>query len=193
MQKRNQIEVIGIDPSLRNWGLAKGFYDLDDDFLIISDLSLVRPVLDENVKARKSSLDLSSACQLSFSTLNYIQGAKAIFAEIPIGSQSARAMAQYGICIGVLGAVRASGKPFFQLTPTEVKLAATGSKTASKQEMIEWATYAHPEASWPRQKGKIIGTQAEHLADAIATIHAGLNTKYFQQFKYHYMNKEQVC
>lgn len=57
-------------------------------------------------------------------------------------------------------------------------MATVGSKTASKQEMIEWAMHHHPEANWPmktRNKAlSVITGSAEHMADAIAAIHAGL-------------------
>lgn len=93
-----------------------------------------------------------------------------------------RAMASYGICVGVLGALRASGIPFFEVTPNEVKLASVGSKTASKAEMINWAVNLHPEAGWPvNSKGQITATSSEHMADAIATIYAGIKTQPFQQ------------
>jgi hypothetical protein len=70
------------------------------------------------------------------------------------------------------------------VTPTEVKLAATGNKNASKQEMIDWAVEAHPEASWLRHKRKGVmelTAANEHLADALAAIYAGVLTDQFKQ------------
>lgn len=94
-------------------------------------------------------------------------------------------MASYGICVGVLGALRTSGVPFFEVTPTEVKLVSVGKKTATKAEMIGWASTLHPEANWPNYKsnGKtlISEAKAEHMADAIATIYAGIACNSFQQ------------
>ena len=94
-------------------------------------------------------------------------------------------MASYGICVGVLGALRATGIPFFEVTPNEVKMISVGKKTATKQEMIEWAMNAHPEANWPtyNQKGKLLVSEAkaEHMADATATIYAGIASNPFQQ------------
>lgn len=87
-----------------------------------------------------------------------------------------RAMASYGICVGVLGALRATGIPFFEVTPNEVKLAAVGSKVATKDTMINWAKHQHPEANWPKAASK-----AEHMADATAAIYAGLRTNEFKQ------------
>ena len=94
-------------------------------------------------------------------------------------------MASYGICVGVLGGLRAEGGAFFELTPKEVKIAATGKGTATKSEMIAWATKAHPEANWPTymRKGEIMISEgtAEHQADALAAIYAGVKLPEFQR------------
>ena len=179
------IQVVGLDPSLRNWGISKGIYNVKTKQLCIYDVSTIQPVLSTGKQVRQNSLDLESAKQLCEGALAAAKGAKAIFVEIPIGSQSARAMAGYGICVGVLGALRATGIPFFEITPTEVKVASVGYKNATKAEMIQWATTAHPEANWPtyKQHGKdvISAALAEHQADATAAIYAGLASNQFKQ------------
>ena len=177
------MKVCGMDPSLRSWGLSKG--TLFDGKLFIDQVGIIQPVLSQSKQVRQNSLDLESAYQLYLGALEFAKGADAVFVEVPIGSQSARAMAGYALCIGVLGALRATGVPFFEVTPTEVKLAATGSKTATKQQMIDWATTTHPEANWPyyKQQGQAIvsAAKAEHMADATAAIHAGLASNQFKQ------------
>ena len=179
------IKVVGQDPSLRNWGLAIGSLDLDTKKLTIEYLNLTNPVLLKGKQVRQNSTDLESAFQLYNGAKDATVGASAVFVEVPVGSQSARAMASYGICVGVLGALRANGIPFFEVTPTEVKLATVGTKTATKQEMIEWAMASHPEANWPtyKQNGKTMVSEAkaEHMADAVAAIYAGLSCNAFQQ------------
>lgn len=92
-------------------------------------------------------------------------------------------MASYGVCIGILGGITI---PTIQVTPTEVKLVATGSKTASKQDMIDWAVKQYPNAKWltKTQKGiTSLVSKNEHLADALATIHAGVLTDEFNTAK----------
>lgn len=189
----NLITVVGIDPSLRNWGLAEGLYNLDTEELRIKHLEVVRPDLLDGKQVRQNSQDLESAYQLFLRSMQQVRNARAIFVEVPIGSQSARAMASYGVCIGVLGSIRGCGKPFFEVTPTEVKLAGPGHRKASKGEMIEWAVERHPEAPWPFQQNKIIESRAEHMADAVAAIHAGIAGKPFQQFKSLIYSKEIPC
>ena len=179
------IKVCGCDPSLRNWGLAVGYLDLDTLKLIVKELDVVNPVISKGKQVRQNSLDLECALQLYQGAIAAVEGAHAVFVEVPVGSQSARAMASYGVCVGVLGALRANGIPFFEVTPSEVKIASVGNKTATKQEMISWATTSHPEANWPtyNQKGvsMVSEAKAEHMADAIGAIYAGLACNSFKQ------------
>lgn len=180
-------KVVGFDPSLRNWGIAQGIIvPGPSPSLHIVHLSVINPVLPKGKQVRQNSLDLESAKQLAEGALAAAKDAKAIFVEVPVGSQSARAMASYGVCVGVLGALRATGIPFFEVTPTEVKMASFGKKTATKAEMISWAVKQHPEGNWPTylEKGviHISDAKAEHMADAIAAIYAGVRCNTFQQF-----------
>lgn len=185
MSQPRLIKVVGQDPSLRNWGLAVGTLNLETKKLTVDFLDITNPELPKGKQVRQNSSDLESAFQLYTGAVNASIGAHAVFVEVPVGSQSARAMASYGICVGVLGALRANGIPFFEVTPTEVKLASVGIKTATKQEMIRWAMAAHPEANWPvyKQHGKDVVSEAkaEHMADAIAAIYAGLSCNAFKQ------------
>jgi hypothetical protein len=148
-------------------------------------LDVTNPVLPTGKQVRQNSKDLEAAKQLYTGALDVIAGAHAIFVEVPVGSQSARAMASYGICVGILGGLRASGTPFYEVTPSEVKLAATRSKTATKQQMIEWGVSTHPEAPWPTYKRAgqevISEAKAEHMADAVGAIYAGVATDQFKQ------------
>lgn len=194
-----RLKLVGWDPSLRNWGLAAAYCDSLTGEIELVKLALLQPVLNKGKQVRQNSLDLQSAEQLYAGAMAMTQGAHAVFGEVPVGSQSARAMASYGICVGVLGSLRASGIPFFDVTASEVKLATGQKKTASKDDMIQWATTKYPKANWLRyahscagranSKGEIVGAyQAgeptgdnEHLADAVAAIHAGINLQQFKQ------------
>lgn len=180
-----ELTLVGMDPSLRNWGIAVAKYNLETMKIKIIEVDVIRPVVSTGKQVRQNSLDLETARQLYKGAYSYITASQATFIEVPVGSQSARSMASYGVCVGILGALRAAGKPFYELTPTEVKLAATRSKTATKSDMISWALETHPEANWPvyKQSGKelITESKAEHMADAIAAIHAGVQSQPFQQ------------
>ena len=174
-----KIPVVGFDPSLRNWGIAEGSLDLSTGILDDLFLSLIQPDDLSGKQIRNNSNDLHIAEQLSGPVLKAAQKAKIIFVEVPVGSQSARAMASYGICVGILGAVRATGIPLIEVTPTEVKVAFTGNKLATKEQMIKQAVSFYPQANFP-MRGKRITSKAEHVSDAIASIHAGVRTPTFQ-------------
>lgn len=181
MEQSTKLKVVGLDPSLRNWGISQGTYCTKTNKIEIAKVDVIQPVISKNKQVRQNSLDIESALQLFKGTMQAVQDAQAIFVEVPVGSQSARAMASYGICVGVLGSLRAAGIPFFEVTPTEVKLASVGNPNATKQEMINWAIKTHPEAQFPVHNGSINASKAEHMADATAAIHAGINNNQFKQ------------
>lgn len=185
------LKIVGFDPSLRHWGIVKGTLAVKRDSgiintsLYVDEMTVTEAVLSKGKQIRQNSLDLETAQQLCAGALEAAKDAQAIFVEVPVGSQSARAMASYGICVGVLGALRATGIPFYEVTPAEVKLSTVGKKTATKEEMIEWAVKQHPEAPWPTYKehgvNRINAGKAEHMADACAAIYAGINGNLFKQ------------
>lgn len=179
-----QLKVAGIDPSMSNFGLVRGVLDLKEGSFSIDRLLLAETKAADKATrkvVRKNSDDLNRAVMAHRAMMDFIQDTSLIFVEIPVGSQSARAMASYGMCIGILAAIQ---KPLIQVTPTEVKLAATGKKTATKAEMIDWATTRYPDAEWLRHKSRgemVLGNKNEHLADAVAAIHAGCRTEEFNR------------
>lgn len=174
-----KIPVLGMDPSLTHWGLAEAQLCLETGILDTPRLTLVKPRKMAGKQVRVNSNDLHRAEQLAATVFPIARKAKTIFVEVPVGSQSARAMASYGICVGILSSLRAEGINFIEVTPTEVKETFTGSQTASKQQMIARAIELYPEAQFPLYQGKI-ASSSEHLADAIAAIHAGANTSAFR-------------
>lgn len=176
-----QLKILGMDPSMNNWGLAGALLDPITLALQPKGVDVIQPVLSKSKQVRVNSQDLTRAQQLYAAVIQSVQGADAIFVELPTGSQNARAMASYAMCVGLVGALLAQGYPIYPLTPSEVKLAATGSDTASKADMIAWAISKHPQIDWPRHRGEIVASKAEHMADALAAIYAGIKSLPFQQ------------
>jgi Holliday junction resolvasome RuvABC endonuclease subunit len=175
-----KIPVVGFDPSMTHWGIAQGELDLTTGFLDTPHLSTLEPEKLAHKQVRQNSTDLFVGEQLAKGALAAARAAKVVFVEVPVGSQSARSMASYGMCVGILSTIRAEGIPLIEVTADESKLALTGIKNASKKQMIDKAVTLYPEANFPRQRGRVING-AEHVADAIAAIHAGVNTPLFQQ------------
>ena len=174
-----KIPVVGFDPSLTNWGIAESLLDLTTGFMNTPVLTLVEPEKIKNKQVRQNSVDLFVAEQLAKEALAVARRAKVVFVEVPVGSQSARAMASYGVCVGILGAIRSEGIPLIEVTAYEVKKIFTGDKNATKREMISKAVELYPDANFPRQRERVVD-KAEHVADAIAAIHAGVLTPTFQ-------------
>jgi Holliday junction resolvasome RuvABC endonuclease subunit len=174
-----KLAVAGFDPSLTSWGIAEGELDLETGCLDASCLLVMEPIKSKSKQVRQNSTDLAVSEQLAKAALAAGRRAKVIFVEVPVGSQSARAMASYGICVGILGALRAEGIQIIEVTATEVKLALTGNKNATKEQMIASAVALYPEADFPNVRGRITA-KAEHVADALGAIHAGVNTPVFQ-------------
>lgn len=174
------IKILGIDPALNNLGLARATLNIETLDIHIDSLTLVRTDGENAKTVRKNSDDLRRAKVLYDGMVEACKGASFAIAEVPVGSQSARAMASYGMCVGVLAACPI---PLIQVTPSEVKLAAVGYKTATKDEMIEWAMNKHPYANWlmRKSKGQLVPiNDNEHLADAVAAIEAGIKTEQFR-------------
>ncbi len=164
--------VGGLDPSLSAFGMSRA--TIINDRIDVTEISLITTKEDKTIKY-KNERDLARANHLMYNMRAFFTGIDTIYVEIPVGSQSARAMASYGICIGVLAAL---GKRVVRVSAKDVKLAATGNDQASKADMIEWATYNFPNLPWltRKLKGEIVTTNAnEHVADSIAAIFAGEN------------------
>lgn len=170
MIKMKTITVLGIDPSLRNFGYALAELDLHTLEFEVQQLKLVTTEATKVKTARKNSDDLDR-CRAQYQALKEMEKkAKIAFVEMPVGSQSARAMMSYGACMALIGALDI---PVIQVTPNEVKIAAVGDKLATKAEMIRWATATHPHEDWLKSGARYTNAN-EHLADAVGAIKAGV-------------------
>lgn len=177
-----KMKIMGLDAAFANVGIALGTYDLNSGALEVEELRLSKTVADKAGKkvVRKNSDDLRRAKESVAAIREAIadHGVQIVFCEIPSGAQSARAAWALGIAVGIIAGIE---QPLIQLTPKEVK-DVTGERYPDKSHMIAWATNKYPDINWPRTgKGAIVAGRAEHLADAVATIHAGIKTEEFQR------------
>jgi len=170
--------ITTIDPSYRNFAMARievlGRYDY-------KVIDFRRPEFDLALK-KKSSLGvieqrLKGAEYLSH-FLEHINDSwydtTHIIAELPGGSQSARAAICTGVVLGVLSSTQ--DKINF-VRPMDVKKAVTKqmklegiklkTKHPTKHDIIKWARGKHPEAPWTNAI-----KYDEHYADAIAVCYA---------------------
>ncbi len=181
-----QLTVAGLDPSLRHFGYAKGLYETIDNTWQVSHIDLQDTENEAGKTVRKSSDDLRCAGLLVAKTHSWIGNCGIVFAEVPSGAQSARASFGLGIVLGVLGSIGQVGEfrgRLIQVNALDVKRLATGSKHATKREMIEWASERWPDLPWLTRKfkGNIeLIDRNEHMADACAVINAGIQTDDFK-------------
>lgn len=130
---------------------------------------------------RRSSEELARARVIVSAISAWVFDTTVVFAEVPSGSQSARAARALGIAVGCLASCPV---PVIEVTPLEVKLASTNKRTASKAEIIDWAYKLAPDLPWRQRKlhGKMVMTSDnEHIADALAVAYAGVRTPDFQR------------
>lgn len=177
------IRVVGLDPSTSNFGIVKSLVDMDTLEVSVEDLVLIKTESESRKGIIKQSDDLRRAKEVLAGMLVHTADANLVVSEIPFCNPGTYASANFNAGL-VTGVLAACSIPVIQVSPSEVKLAAIGHRQAAKEEMIEWAMGKHPDAPWRLRKFK--GTMRpiadnEHLADALATIYAGLKTQQFAQ------------
>jgi len=186
---RQSITVLGLDPSFANFGMVRATIDIVTQAVVITDMRLCQTEKDDNKQVRASS-DRVRRARESAEVLDQMgKGVSFAFAEVPHGSQSAISALGAGVCIGLLASFSRT-VPLIEMSEQEVKLGSHGMKNATKRQVIEWAYGMHPDApGWHFDRAKLkkgerhLPQHNEHLADAIAAIHAGIKTQEFQRLR----------
>jgi len=174
------IKFAAADGSKKNFGIAVMELDLDTLEISVVDLILTKTEKSKNKQVRASSDNLERSQTIAASLPDALKDCACCFVEVPSGGQSYDAVLGFGIVIGIYACIEGIlGVPTLEVSPSETKLAAVGTKTASKQEMIEWAAEKFPDAPWREYRGKPT-LDNEHLADAVAIGHAGIKTPAFK-------------
>lgn len=176
-----KLTLLGMDPSFRNWGIALGELDLDTGEVRILELATIQTEKSKNKQVRTNSSDILACQDLAEAVFSWASRAQVVFVEVPVGSQSASGMKSYGVCVGLLGALQAAGYSLIQLTADSLKKQLTGTRTASKEEMMAAALALHPNLPVKRLRGEVVKKVFEHQADAIAAIHTGVRSDEFQK------------
>lgn len=169
-----KINILGLDPSFRNWGLSKAMYDTDSQKLSV----LYGEVLTSkhNLYEKQNQKDLYSACLLTEKLKqHWTNDIDLVCIELPHGSQSARAMVSYGVVLGILSQFIPNTHCIF-VSANNVKK-TVGCRDTTKKEIIQWVTDKHQEFTLPKALNK-----AEHIADSIVAIHAVLSSKQFEEY-----------
>lgn len=178
-----KIRIVGFDPSMSSWGIAKATLDVATMSFTVDDLSIAETESETKKGVIKQSDDIRRAKIVRDAMMEACEDASFAISEIPFCNPAGYAGANFnaGLVTGVLASCPI---PLIQVFPSEVKLKATGIRSATKEEMIEWAMKKFPDAPWRMRtlKGKQVPTKAnEHMADAVASINAGLDSQQLQQ------------
>lgn len=176
-----KIKVAGLDGSLRNFGVTILEYDTDTEALDVVGVHLIETQKSKDKKVRVSSDNLARSQELNEGVKEAIKDCVVGFAEVPSGGQSYDAVLGFGIVIGIYGGLPI---PLIEVSPSETKKAAVGTRTASKEEIIDWAFTKWPDADWftVKRGGQMVPTKKnEHVADGAAIAHAGIRTPQFRQ------------
>lgn len=179
----SKIRVAGLDGSKANFGISLLDLDLSTMELSVVDMILIKTAKTKNKQVRSSSDNLRRAREVALPLRDALKGCAAVFVEVPSGGQSYDAVLGFGTVIGLYASLELEP---IEVSPSETKMAAVGTKTASKEEIIEWAMEKFPDANWRMRKlhGKMVPTKDnEHIADGCAIAHAGLLLPSFQQTK----------
>lgn len=168
-KKTKELKVLGLDPSLSNWGISRIRYSPS----CIRVCSTETFTTKETKGIAKNKSDLLRAKYLYDSIQGDLEECDIVVVELPYGSQSARAMASYGICLGLIASFK---KPVIYVTPFDVKK-VVGNNSTSKKEIIDWVNTRHPNVM-----SKSL-TKSEHQADATVAVYAAK-----QQIRNYYEN-----
>ena len=169
------IKVLGLDPSLRSWGLAACLYR--EGKIEVVETHISKTINTKGIKQNAS--DIIAANTLYKELITPIKWADVICIEVPHGSQSSRAMVSYGVCVALIGVIQALNPNIIQVSANDVKAVVRTDKShkPSKEDVIAWVKKKHPEAKLPTTLA------AEHICDAIVTIYAAMKTKEFKEYQ----------
>lgn len=172
-----KLNLVGLDPSLSNWGVSLATYNTQTQHLDIHSGFVIK-TRPSKTKQSKNKQDLERALQLYQGLFTVISKATVWTAELPTGSQSSRAMTSYGICLGVVASLKTHNPSLITFNPLDVKK-QVGSFSASKDEVIAWVLANYPNVKTWLPKAK---NQAEHICDSIVVLHLLINHPKFKEF-----------
>jgi Holliday junction resolvasome RuvABC endonuclease subunit len=169
--------VLGVDGGFASMGLAAVALQLDQ--VLVRRAWVVRTEKSDKKLGVRSGDDSSRrarelAHEVDQAIVTHQVGAIAI--ESPSWPRNAGVAAKMGISFGVVFALAEKHRlPLVMASPVAVKLAVTGAKVSTKDEVIAEIERRFPGIALPKQK-----TLREHAADAVGVVLACLNSDALQ-------------
>lgn len=165
--------VVGMDPSMSNWGLVKA--DLQGRILrpIAADVIVTKKLTKKKAKnLYANEEDLERAMIMSRGVISFLGiDTEHIYVELPSGGgKSARAQISYGFCIGVFSQLKI---PFTVIRNTEIKkFVGYGNQEVRKVEKAE-VIQKMVELGYEKIFTGFKKNVHEHIADAMAALCVG--------------------
>ena len=168
-KKRSGFAVLGVDPGLANLGIAV----LEIFGTKRQQLRSLKAVQTKPPSKKRRLLQADSDAERLRFLLSEINRAIdrfdpiAVVYEAPTGGRSARGIRSLAYMIGALVAVCDQRDiPLMSVSPTDVKMSATGMRSASKDLMVASMKDRFPSPLW----NGIAKSKIDHPADALACI-----------------------
>lgn len=176
-----RIKVLGLDLAFTHVGLVVGVMRTPAPYGIEPvEVKVIETVPDAKGKKRftyKSEEDISRCRVISthiIRTLAENPGIQAVAAEIPTGSQSARAAKTLGMATGIIATLADCYPtlPFVWVFPNDWHRFLFNKLNPTKKEVINWVDLNWKDFDWPK-KATGVGIKKgdqEHAADAMGTL-----------------------
>lgn len=168
--------LISLDIALKNTGWSV----FDSGALLKCGVIITEKSSDPKVKVADDNMRRVMQLGKDLKTIVNEFNIKAIIGELPHGGgKSARAVTQMALASGSIGGLVAwSEIPSKFCDPSSGKIKLVGSRSASKDEMIEAVRTIYSSfGGFPKQKGLM-----EHIADSIAVYHVLETTDIVKMF-----------
>lgn len=182
------IKMLGLDPGLSNTGYAVAEVDLASSSIVrVLELGTIVTERESNKTIRRTSDDLRRARKIHRELNDVIHRHEISLAACEMQSTTPykRISLNFGVTLGVIASFDFA---LIEMLARDVKKAVTGDRDAPKEKIIRWAleTSRNDDVRWPtsaRQnrmdlsyRSRHVTLSAEHQADALAVIHAALQT-----------------
>lgn len=182
------MKFVSIDSSLNHTGIAVGTYvggeiSIQKLYLFENEEEIEKKYKKVSKYKRRKTEECIEVCTISYHNIREVlkevgvNTIDIIFIEAPTGSQSSSGMKSYGVTCQLIAVLKEYFK-VVSVSAEDAKKASVGYKTASKEQIIDWAYKLYPNLEWHiNNTGKYKGqlkNKNEHIADAIAIGHAGI-------------------
>lgn len=165
------LTVLALDPSLRNTGYVVATVTKDTVSYISCGVVTTEP--------KKQNVDslITDATHLYTEVSSLLSQVDIVCSEASFFAKDSKAAVVKGVIVGLLTIVR-NRVPLHVVTQSQAKK-TTGQDFKDKDPkavVMEWALAHLPESLVPMHRGKVNQTKFNHIADAVAVLHASLPT-----------------